>query len=136
MFGSRIGLLPPSRVHASGSPDAVKGVFLERMIGTKSEWHSNWNWDLGRSGFAISRTRHNFANTCRLRGVIEERPALNGRRGRFRIRIIDYGKQQRLLQINSLLCSALCIFILRSACCKSLILLTHSLPKRALMSLF
>ena len=36
-------------------------------------------------------------------------------RGRFRIRIIEYGKQQPLLKINNLLCRALCTSMLRSA---------------------
>jgi hypothetical protein len=35
--------------------------------------------------------------------------------GRFRIPIIEYGKQQPLLTINNLLCRALCTSMLRSA---------------------
>jgi hypothetical protein len=42
-------------------------------------------------------------------------PIRRAYRGRFRIPIIEYGKQQRLLQINNLLRRALCISILRSA---------------------
>lgn len=49
--------------------------------------------------------------------------------GRFRIRIIEYGKQEPLLKLNNLLCCA-APFVLpyrEVRCCKSLILLMHKL---------